>query len=286
MGGGGNMKRERLGELCRFALEVRKDLIRMVGLARSGRISSSLSLVDLLVYLYEEVLRVSPKDPAWGDRDRLVLGKGLGAPSLYAVLARKGYFDREELWHYRRLGALLQAYPEIHRTPGVDAPGGALGTGLGIAGGIALALRLDGRAARSFCVLGDGEVQEGAIWEAALSVSVRKLSNLVVLVDVNGTGTGPWAEVKRVEPLADKFAAFGFRVYRAEGHDFESLEEAFSGAGREGEGPAAILARTRSGRGVSFLESGVRPEADPLSREEIDQALQELEESGAKEEGA
>jgi len=278
------MRTERESRLREIATEVRKDVVRMLGVARSGRLASCLCLVDLLVFLYEEVLRVYPREPSHPERDRLVLSKGRGAPALYAVLARMGFFEREELWHFRRLGALLQAEPEFRRTPGVDAPGGALGMGLGIAEGMALALRMDNRPARVFCILGDGEAQEGAVWEAALSASIRGLSRLWGVVDANGAEEeGAWGAAKRIEALRDKFSAFGFAVREADGHDFASLRAAFLEPW-ETERPRAILARTRSGQGVTLAEMGERRDEDPLSRDEVDRALQGLEERREEEE--
>ena len=274
------MKPERREDLERIALELRKDVVRMIGVARSGRLDSALSLVDLLAYLYWEVLEVDPRSPRDPRRDRFLLSKGRGCPALYAALARRGFFPREELWSFRRLGALLQGYPEVGRAPGVEAPGGSMGMGLGLAVGLSLALRLDGLPSRVFCLLGDGELQEGAVWEAVLSASVRRLGRLVALVEANEHHEeGSWKAMKGIEPIRRKFEAFGWEVLDAEGHDMEKLEEAFCGLREDREAPMAILLRTQTGKGVSFAEEG-RGGDRGLSREDVDRALSELEVRG------
>ena len=271
------MKPERREDLERIALELRKDVVRMIGVARSGRLDSALSLVDLLAYLYWEVLEVDPRSPRDPRRDRFLLSKGRGCPALYAALARRGFFPREELWSFRRLGALLQGYPEVGRAPGVEAPGGSMGMGLGLAVGLSLALRLDGLPSRVFCLLGDGELQEGAVWEAVLSASVRRLGRLVALVEANEHHEeGPWKAMKGIEPIRRKFEAFGWEVLDADGHDLNSLEETFARLDYEAPVPKALLLRTQMGKGVSFVEEGV-PEERGISRDDVDRALSELE---------
>ena len=264
-------------ELERTALEVRKDVVRMIGVARSGYVSSSLSVVDILVCMYWGFLNINPDEPRMRERDRVVLSKGHACPSLYAVLANRGFFDRKELWNFRRLGAMLQGHPEITRTPGIDSPGGSLGMGLGLSNGIALALRLDGIVSRVFCILGDGELQEGSVWESAMQTASLGLKDVTVIVDMNGTQMeGEVVTIKKVEPVREKFESFGWRTVSVDGHSMDDLEEAFSFAA-SGETPCAILAATRPGKGVSFAESGnIRSEMS-LDREMMDQALRELE---------
>lgn len=267
-------------ELASIALEIRKDVVRMVGVARTYGLASALTVVDTLVYIYWEQMKPSPANRSRGDRDRLVLSKGIAAASLYACLARLGFFSREELWSYRRLGAMLQGCPDI-RTPGVDAPGGSLGCGLGIAAGLALAMRLGGSPSRVFCVMGDGELQEGVVWESALTASSQGLENLTLVVDANGyRDAGSLSGMKDADAICGKLRAFGWQTAIADGHDFRRLDEAFS-AFEEGAGqPRAIVARTSTGRGVSFLEDGATSVDNPLSRDDMERALSLLEEDG------
>lgn len=267
----------RIRELESLAVEVRKDVVRMVGVARSYGLASALTVVDLLVYLYWERMNVSAQDRARHDRDRLVLSKGAATPALYACLARLGFFSREELWSYRRLGAMLQGCPDI-RTPGVDAPSGAHGGGIGIASGLCIAMRMDSIRSRVFCVMGDGELQEGVVWESLFAASSHHLGNLILLVDANGhMDEGPLAGLKDTDALAEKFRAFGWFVTDADGHDFTSLEQAFDAADGGGERPKVILARTCTGSGVSFLKEDSLGNVRPLSGEEMDRALSLLE---------
>ena len=269
-------------ELESLALEVRKDVVRMVGVARSYGLASALTVVDLLVYLYWEQMKISLEDRRRRERDRLVLSKGSATSALYACLARLGFFSREELWSYRRLGAMLQGYPDI-RTPGVDAPGGAHGGGIGIASGICLALRLDNLNPRVYCVMGDGELQEGVVWESLFAASSHNLGNLVLLVDANGhTDKGPLAGLKETGALAEKFEAFGWFVTDTDGHDFASLENAFANLENGGEKPKVVLARTCTGSGISFLEQGKLENTRPLSSDDMEKALTLLESGTAR----
>ncbi|SMG36197.1 transketolase [Dethiosulfovibrio salsuginis] len=259
-----------------IALSVRKDVVRMVGNARSGYVASALSVLDILVYLYE---REMSANPSGSDRDRLVMGKGHGCPALYAVLAHRGFFDREALWNFRKLGALLQGRPDGARTPGVDASAGSPGLALGIANGIAMAHRMDGLKGRVFCVIGDGELQEGALWESAMTSSYRKLGSVVLVVDQNGDQmAGPVSSVKAVEPLGDKFTSFGWRVSRCDGHDFNSMAQAFSSCG-DGDVPSVVIAKTKRGKGISFFEDHQERDLS-MSRIEAERALEELDDAG------
>lgn len=267
--------------LERTALEVRKDVVRMIGVARSGYVSSSLSVVDILVYLYWKLLNIRPEEPRMFDRDRVVLSKGHACPSLYAVLANRGFFDREELWNFRRLGSMLQGHPETARTPGIDSPSGSLGMGLGLSNGIALALRLDGVNARVFCILGDGELQEGSIWESAMQTSSLGLAGVTAIVDMNGIQMeGEVVSIKKIEPVREKFESFGWRTVSVDGHDMNDLERAFSVA-LSGGSPCAILAATKPGKGFSLAEKGRIRSASPLDREMMEEALRELESATA-----
>jgi transketolase len=270
------------GILAEHASAVRRDVVRMIGVARSGHLASSLSIVDILAWLYWEVLSLRTDDPSWEDRDRFVLGKGHGCPALYAVLANRSFFPREELWSYRRLGAMLQGYPEVRRTPGVDAPGGSLGQGLGLANGLALALREKNPAPSVYCLVGDGELQEGVFWESAMTSAHFSLGNLVLIVDRDGRQMeGTTEDIMSLEPLREKFLAFGWAVEECDGHDFASLRGALSRVGPSGGiKPRCIVGKTILGRGVSFLENDPSGGRMVLSRDSMDRALRELEKGG------
>lgn len=270
-----------LNGLAEHASAVRRDVVRMIGVARSGHLASSLSIVDLLVWLYWEVLSLRTDEPSWEDRDRFVLGKGHGCPALYAVLANRSFFPREELWSYRRLGAMLQGFPEVRRTPGVDAPGGSLGQGLGLANGLALALRDRASVPSVFCLVGDGELQEGAFWESAMTSAHFSLDNLLLLVDRDGRQMeGATEDIMSLEPIRDKFLAFGWAVEECDGHDFASMEEARARLGSRRGKPGCIVANTVLGKGVSFLENDPSGGRMVLGRDSMDKALRELEKGG------
>lgn len=267
-------------ELENLALEVRKDTVRMIGVARSGNVCSSLSVVDILVYLYWRVLRIRPDEPHWPARDRVVLSKSHASPALYAILANRGFFDRNELWNFRRLGSMLQGHPEVTRTPGIDAPGGSVGMGIGIANGILLAARFDGLDSRVFCIMGDGELQEGSVWESAMKTPDLGSGRMIVLVDMNGMQTnGPVRNIRNIEPVREKFESFRWKVVEADGHDFDDLERAFSLALRTADdNPCAVLARTVPGKGFSLAEKGLLGyPSSPMDRSSMEQALREME---------
>lgn len=268
-------------ELERTALEVRKDVVRMIGLSRAPSLGSSLSVVDVLVALYFSILSVKPEDPIWPERDRFVLSKSNACPALYAVLARKGFFDRNELWSYRRLGAMLQGTLDPKRTPGVEAPGGGFGLGLGISNGIALGCRAGSMPSRVFCLMGDGELNEGTIWESAMTASLHGLNNLFAIVDVNGTRMGSPLEGRgSPEDLGARFKAFGWKLFHADGHCFKSLVTAFSAMMEGAAVPSVLLAKTQWGRGVASAESGKGIALAPPNRERVENALYELEQAG------
>jgi transketolase len=264
-------------KLERKARELRKTILRMITLAGSGHPGGSLSSIDLLVALYYHHLRHNPKDPKWPDRDRFVLSKGHGCPALYAVLADCGYFGEEHLWTLRRVGSILQGHPDMTRTPGVEISTGSLGMGFSAAIGMALAGRLSGRPYRVYALLGDGECQEGAVWEGAMFAAHYGLDNLTAIVDRNGLQqTGRTEERIRLEPLAAKWEAFGWRVLEIDGHSFPqiltALEEAKGTRGR----PTVIIAHTIKGKGVSFLEGVVGFHGKATTPEELERALAEL----------
>jgi len=274
--------------LERIALEVRKDIVRMTGVSRSGHLDSSLSVVDILVFLYWKVLRVRPDEPLWPERDRLVFSKDHACPALYAVLARRGFFEREELWNFRRLGAMLQGRPEHARTPGIDAPGGSRGMAIGIANGLLLSSRMDGLDRRVICVMGADELQEGSLWESAQRAAGLGFGSLMVVVDSSVAPTEePSVTSKGFGPVRKRFEAFGWRVLEADGHNYDQLERAVSKAHSGSERiPCAILARTTPGKGVSSAEKGqLGPPERPLDRNRMEQALRELELTSGEMEG-
>ncbi len=237
--------------------------------------------MDLLVWLYWEVLSLRADEPSWEERDRFVLGKGHGCPALYAVLANRSFFPREELWSYRRLGAMLQGFPEFRRTPGVDAPGGSLGQGLGLANGLALALREKTSAPSVYCLVGDGELQEGVFWESAMTSAHFSLDSLLLLVDRDGRQMeGATEDIMSLEPLREKFLAFGWAVEECDGHDFASMREARARLGSRRGKPGCIVAKTVLGKGVSFLENDPSGGRMVLGRDFMDKALRELEKGG------
>jgi transketolase len=222
-------------------------------------------------------MRHNPKDPKWLDRDRFVLSKGHGAPALYTVLARSGYFDLSELRNLRKLGSILQGHPDMKVTPGIDISTGSLGQGLSMANGMALALKLDKRPSRVYVLMGDGENQEGQIWEAAMAAAHYKLDNVCGIIDHNGLQIdGPVNEIMKIEPIADKWSCFGWEVFRVNGHDFREIIAALDKAETVKNKPSLIVARTIKGKGVSFFEGKVEYHGIPPTDEELAKALVEL----------
>ena len=254
--------------------------------AKSGHPGGSLSAADVFTYLYFKEMNVDPENPDWAERDRFVLSKGHCAPSLYAILALKGFFDWEELKTLRQVGAMLQGHPDMKGTPGIDMSTGSLGQGVSTACGMAKAAKMDNKDYRVYTVLGDGECEEGQVWEAAMFASHNNLDNLVVIVDQNGLQIdGTVAEVGGIEPLDDKFRSFGFNVLKVDGHSFEELDKAFANA-RETKGmPTAILMQTVKGKGVSFMENQVGWHGKATNDEEYKIAMAELEAKLAELEG-
>ena len=254
--------------------------------AKSGHPGGSLSAADIFTYLYFKEMNVDPQAPQWEDRDRFVLSKGHCCPSLYAVLALKGYFDWDELTSLRHVGAMLQGHPDMKGTPGIDMSTGSLGQGVSAACGMALAGKLDNKDYRVYTVLGDGEVEEGQVWEAAMFASHHKLDNLVVIVDQNGLQIdGPVAEVGGIEPLDKKFEAFGFEVIKIDGHDFEQIKAALDRAKTVKGKPTAILAKTVKGKGVSFMENQVGWHGVAPNKEQYEAATAELQAENDRLEG-
>lgn len=254
--------------------------------AKSGHPGGSLSAADVLTYLYFKEMNVDPSNPKWADRDRFVLSKGHSAPALYAVLALKGYFDWDELKLLRHVGAMLQGHPDMKGTPGVDMSTGSLGQGISTACGMAIAGKMDNKDYRVYTVLGDGECEEGQVWEALMFAAHKNLDNLVVIVDQNGLQIdGTVAEVGGIEPLDKKFEAFGFNTLKVDGHSFEELDKAFAVAKETKGMPTAILMKTVKGKGVSFMENQVGWHGKATNDEEYKQAMAELEATLASLEG-
>ncbi len=245
--------------------------------AKSGHPGGSLSAADIFTYLYYNEMNVNPENPQWEDRDRSVLSKGHCCPSLYAILAMKGFFDWSELESLRHVGSMLQGHPDMKRTPGIDMSSGSLGQGVSAACGMAFAAKLDSKDYRVYTVLGDGECEEGQVWEAAMFAAHNKLDNLVVIVDQNGLQIdGTVEEVCGIEPLDKKFESFGFEVMKIDGHSFEEIEAALNKAKTVKEKPFAILAKTVKGKGVSFMENQVGWHGKACNDEEFKVATAEL----------
>ena len=272
-------------ELELIAARGRRLGMDMVFRAASGHIGGSLSAMDILTELYFEELRIDPARPQAPERDRFVMSKGHCTPALYSVLALRGYFPEKELELFRSIEGHMSGHPDMVHVPGVDMSTGSLGQGLSAAVGMALAAKLDGAGYRVFALMGDGEIEEGQIWEAAMSAAKYGLSNLCGIVDVNGLQIdGATADVMPSEPLDAKFAAFGWNVIKADGHDFDSLRAAFAAARAEKDRPSVILAKTVKGKGVSFMENeagwhGKAPNAEQYERAvaELDAAIARLE---------
>lgn len=264
-------------QLKETARELRIDILKMLNKSKSGHTGGSLSCIDILTALYFSKMKYKKEDPQWPDRDRFVLSKGHAAPALYVVLAKLGYCSQEDLGTLRKIGSKLQGHPSCKSMPGIEVSTGSLGQGLSMANGIAMGLRLDGRPSRIFCVLGDGECQEGQVWEAAMTAAHYKLDNLCAIVDNNGLQIdGAVKDVMGIEPLADKWKAFGWNAISADGHDFESILSALDTAEETKGQPTVIVARTIKGKGVSIFEGKAKYHGTPPSDEELVVALKEL----------
>jgi transketolase len=263
---------QQIRELEDTARHLRVEVLKMLHTSQSGHTGGSLSAIDVMTVLYYQRMRHNPSNPAWEDRDRFVLSKGHAAPALYACLAGCDYFPREDLKTLRRFGSHLQGHPDMNKTPGVDVCTGSLGQGISQAVGLAMAARLASRPSRVYTLLGDGEVQEGQVWEAAMSAAHYGLGNLCAIIDQNGLQIdGATEDVMNVGPLGPKFLAFNWHVLEVDGHDIQAISRAFDEAEAETDRPTAIIARTVKGKGVSFFEHkasyhGVAPNDDELER--------------------
>ena len=270
-------KKPDITELEKRALALRSTILKMLQAAGSGHTGGSLSMVEIVLTLYNYEMLHDPKKPDMPRRDRFILSKGHGCPALYATLADCGYFSRQMLWTLRKMGSKLQGHPQKDVSIGLEASTGSLGQGLSIALGLALAAKMDKKDFRTYCLMGDGELQEGQIWEAAMMASFNKLDNLCGIVDCNKIQIDGFVkDVMNIEPLADKWLSFGWNVIIADGHNFTSLMDAFDEARKTKGKPAVILADTIKGKGISFMENeaswhGVAPKED-----EVTKALDEL----------
>lgn len=268
-------------ELKKMANDIRKGIVTAVHAAKAGHPGGSLSCADIMTYLYFEEMNVDPKDPKKADRDRFVLSKGHCAPALYSTLAHKGFFPVEELETLRKLGSHLQGHPCMQHTPGVDMSSGSLGQGISIATGMALSAKLSNDSYRVYTLLGDGEIAEGQVWEAAMFASHKNLDNLVVIVDNNNLQIdGEITEVCNPYPIDEKFKAFGFNVINIDGHDFDQIKDAFENAKNTKGMPTAIIAKTIKGKDVSFMENNVKWHGSAPNDEQYEIAMADLEKVG------
>ena len=271
------MDKESKAFLAQMANTIRKDIVTEVYSAQAGHPGGSLSIADVITYLYFKEMRVDPAKPKDPDRDRFVLSKGHTCPALYAALARKGYFDAECLKTFRKIDSEMQGHPDMKKIPGVDMSSGSLGQGFSAAAGMALAGKIDKKEYRVYAILGDGEIEEGQIWEAAMFSAHYKLDNLCAIVDDNGLQIdGPVKDVMNVSPIDKKFEAFGFHVFTADGHDFDDLEKAFESAKNAKGKPSVIILKTVKGKGVSFMENQVGWHGKAPNQEQYEQAMADL----------
>lgn len=271
------METTNIEELNRNANQIRKGIIEAVYRGKSGHPGGSLSIADILAVLYFKEMRIDPKNPRWEERDRLVLSKGHCSPALYATLALRGFFDQSELESFRNINSNLQGHPDMNKIPGVDMTTGSLGQGLSVANGMAMSGKLDKKDYRVYAILGDGEIEEGQIWEAAMSSAKYKLDNLCVFVDHNHLQIdGTIEEVKNSYPLDEKFKSFGFETITINGNNIEEILRALEKARTIKEKPTAIIAETIKGKGVSFMENQVGWHGKAPNEEQYKIAIEEL----------
>lgn len=271
------MEQNKLKKLKKIANDIRIDIIEEVYSAGCGHPGGSLSIADILTYLYFEEMNIDPKNPKWDKRDRFVLSKGHTAPALYAALAERGYFPKEDLKTLRRIDSYLQGHPDMKGIPGVDMSAGSLGLGISSACGMALSAKISGDDYRVYTIIGDGESEEGQVWEASMFASHYKLDNLCVILDLNGLQIdGTIYEVMNPAPHKDKFAAFGFNVIEIDAHNFDEIAAAFAAA-KECKGkPTVIIAKSVKGKGVSYMENKVEWHGAAPKEEQYKQAIAEL----------
>ena len=276
------MKRPDINELKKKAIEIRKDILKMLSATGSGHTGGSLSIVEILLSIYYYKLRHNPKEPQWPQRDRFILSKGHACPALYAVLADCGYFPKEELMTLRKFGSRLQGHPQ-KGLPGIEISSGSLGQGLSIANGMALAAKMDNLPTRAYCLMGDGETNEGQIWEAAMTASHYKLDNVCGIVDFNRLQIdGFCCDVKSMDPMNKKWESFGWNVIDTDGHDFKSLMDSLDMAGTLKGKPSVLICCTTKGKGISFIENKVEWHGIAPKKDELERAIKELDETLSK----
>lgn len=271
------MKIKDVNELQKYANRIRQGVIKAVYSAKSGHPGGSLSIAEILAVLYFNQMNIDEKNPKAKERDRLVLSKGHTAPALYSALALRGFFDMDELSNFRNINSNLQGHPDMKNIPGVDASTGSLGQGLSIANGMALGSKQDSEGVRVYCICGDGEIQEGQIWEATMTASHYKLDNLCLIIDNNNLQIdGKVNEVMSVYPIDEKFKSFGFETINVDGHNIQELISAFEQAKKVKGKPTAIIANTIKGKGVSFMENEASWHGKAPNEEQYKQAMKEL----------
>ena len=275
------MKITDINELSKKTIEVRRGIIDAVYSAKSGHPGGSLSIADILTVLYFNQMNIDEKNPNWEDRDRIVLSKGHCSPALYSALANRGFFDIDDIKTFRNIESKLQGHPDMNKVPGVDISSGSLGQGLSVANGMAIAGKMDNKDYRVYCILGDGEIEEGQIWEAAMTSSKYQLDNLCVIVDNNNLQIdGTIEEVMSSYPIDEKFKSFGFQVINIDGHNIQEIIDGFDVAKKVKGKPTCIIAKTIKGKGVSFMENKVEWHGKAPNDEEYKIAIEEL--GGAK----
>ncbi len=264
-------------EIENKAKEIRKDIIEQVYRANSGHPGGSLSIADIMAVLYFDELNIDEKNPKWEDRDRLILSKGHCSPALYGALAERGYFEKEDLKGFRNINSKLQGHPNMNDVPGVDMSSGSLGQGLSVANGMAISGKMDKKEYRVYCILGDGEIEEGQVWEAAMAANKYSLDNLCVIVDNNNLQIdGTIEEVMSSYPIDKKFESFGFNVVTINGHDIQEIKDAFLNARNTKGKPTCIIAKTIKGKGVSFMENQVGWHGKAPNKEQYDEAMRDF----------
>lgn len=263
--------------LKKHAKNIRKNIVKMIFTAQSGHPGGALSITDILTFLYFEEMNIDVNNPRWEERDRLVLSKGHASAALYATLAEKGFIEEAQLESFRKINSKLQGHPDMNKVPGVDMSSGSLGQGLSAANGMAIAGKLDKKNYRVYCILGDGEIDEGQVWEAAMSANHYKLDNLCAIVDCNGLQIdGNTEKVMDLLSIADKFKAFGFEVFEIDGHNFDEIRNAFENAKRVTNKPVVIIAKTIKGKGVSFMENNAGWHGKAPNEDEYKQAILDI----------
>jgi len=264
-------------ELQEIAKRARRNILEQVYSAKSGHPGGALSCIDILTVLYFNQMNIDVENPKMDDRDRLVLSKGHASPALYSILAQRGFFSEEELKEFRKLGSRLQGHPDLNKLPGIDMSAGSLGQGLSSACGMALASKLKKQSNKIYCIVGDGELQEGQIWEAAMTAAHYQLDNLCLIVDNNNLQIdGKVQNVMSPYPIVDKLESFGFKVFKTDGHNIEELLRVFNDASQIESQPVAIIANTVKGKGVSYMEDKAEWHGKAPSQEEYEKAISEL----------